>query len=860
VLLFRLSQGKRLFAALLLLTMGLSASAQMIGDSDRDTDTPFDITADTVEYESDRDVYIARGNVVITQPGRSLTADWVAFSSETRQGIATGNVVVAEAEDLLYADVLSFEIDTLNGIVFDGFIDARGSGFEMTGETIYRKGEETYTFDEGTFTTCRCPEEGREPWQISAKTADIEVGGYATTRNTSFDILGFPVMWLPWMRYPIKTDRETGFLLPEFSATGRSGTRIGLPFFWAARRNLNVTVTPTYLFKRGFKPSIDLEYVFGEHSFGSLYGTIIYDQDIDPDSFETPFDQLRWATEWVHDHHLPRGWRGKVDATFFSDNQFPLDFYEFSYYKRLRYVQSRAFVEKRFGAGQRYGFHGGVWWADDLQNPDNQDRDEFLLNRLPTLQLSGMPQPLPGFLRRLQASFNVDYTNFHSRERAEDIYPSATVVGDDVFLDTGIDAIPDGQEFNEDGYIVTLDGDVITRDGTVLTADEFLAAFPPDAELPVLDPDGHLDNWPPGPEKDGEFQEGEPLGDRGHRVVLNPRIAIPFRVADMVEVLPEIGYHGTFYDTEAQSASMRNLFTAMLDARIRTRREFELPFGLGPAAHVMEPRFVYTGVTDASQEGNPLFVPTAAQPQDRVRQFELFNLTRNPSDRIDSVNAITVGLGNRVFVPGEEGQPPRLFADVSLSTQYDFARDDHAKLYLEGSSNPFDNVRVRFNLGWDFDEMEFSETLLEARYWTEEGHDLAFSYRYLRDIPLFFESFRFSGEENRYEEFEEGLFKINQLTLRGRWAINRNWAITYGLRYSFESEIFLTNRGGVEYISKCRCWAIRLEVGGDRSGGAFFNVQYTLIGLGDDDVRPFAGGGFFGSGGSRRDPLSGAQN
>ena len=109
----------------------------------------------------------------------------------------------------------------------------------------------------------------------------------------------------------------------------------------------------------------------------------------------------------------------------------------------------------------------------------------------------------------------------------------------------------------------------------------------------------------------------------------------------------------------------------------------------------------------------------------------------------------------------------------------------------------------------------------------------------------------------RYEEFELGLFKINQLTLRGRLAVNRNWALTYGLRYSFESEIWLTNRAGVEYISKCRCWAIRLEVGGDRSGGAFFNVQYVLIGLGDDDIRPFSGGGI-GSGG--RDPLSGAQN
>jgi lipopolysaccharide assembly outer membrane protein LptD (OstA) len=854
-----LSHAWRLCVVLLLLTLGLPAPAwaQLIGVGEGDDDTPFDITADSVEYESDRDVYIARGNVVITQPGRSLTGDWVAFSGETRQGIATGNVVVTEGEDLLYADTLAFEIDTLNGIVLEGLIEARGSGFEMTGDTIHRTGEETYIFEEGTFTTCRCPDEGRDPWDIRAKTANVEVGGYATTRNSTFNVLGVPIMWFPWMRYPVKTERETGLLFPEFSGSGRSGPRLGLPFFWAARRNINVTITPTYFFERGFKPSVDVDYVFGERSWGRFYGAIIDDQDIDPNSWDTPFDSLRWAAEWIHDHHLPRGWRAKVDATLFSDNQYPFDFYEFSNLRHERYIQSKAFVEKRFGPLERYAVSGGVWWADDLQNPDNRDRDEFLLNRLPNLKLTGAPHSLPGFARRLFASFDVDYTHFYSRKRAEDVYPRAPVRGDDLFLDTGIDAIPDGFEVNEDGVIVTLDGNVITRDGGVLTAEEYLASFPPEAELPELNLDGHGDNYPPGPENDRMFQEGEPLGDRGHRLILNPRIGIPFRVGDMVEVLPEIGYHGTFYSTEAQSGATRNLFTAMLDARIRTRREFELPFGLGKAVHLMEPRLAYTAVTSVSQDDNPLFVPAAAQPQERIRQLELFNLTRNPSDRIDSVNAITAGLGNRIFVPGEIGEPPQLFADFTLSTQYDFERDDNSKLYLEGAVYPYENLRVRFNMGLDFNETEFSEGLLEARYFTEEGHDLAFSYRYLRDIPRFFESFE-EGQE-RYEDFEEGLFRVNQLSIRGRLAINRNWALTYRLRYSFESEIFLNNLAGVEYISKCRCWAVGLEIGNDRSGGFKWNFKYTLIGLGADDVRPFSGGGFFG-GGSDRDPFSGAQN
>jgi lipopolysaccharide assembly outer membrane protein LptD (OstA) len=465
-----------------------------------------------------------------------------------------------------------------------------------------------------------------------------------------------------------------------------------------------------------------------------------------------------------------------------------------------------------------------------------------------------MPQSLPGFARRLQLSFGVDYTNFYSRDDAEDVYPFANVRGDDLFLDTGIDAIPDGSERDEDGNILTLDGNVITADGEVLTAEEFLAR--PGADLSKLILGAIQDDFPFGTENDFRFQEGEPLGDRGHRLVMNPRIGLPFRIADTVEVLPEIGYHGTFYSSRAQSSVVRSLFTAMLDARIRTRREVELPFGLGRAVHLMEPRLVYTGVTSASQRDNPLFVPAAAQPQERIRQFELFNLTRSPADRIESVNAITVGLGNRFYVPGEEGGPPELFADISFSTQYDFASDDNSKFFAEGIVYPYENLRLGFNMGFDFEEVEFSEGLLEARYWTEEGHDVGITYRYLRDIPLFYEAFAVD-DENRFEDFEPGVTKVNQLTLRGRFAINQNWALTYHLRYSFEGSNFLSNRGGVEYISKCKCWAIRVEVGSDRSGGFSFHYPVpTLIGLGDDAVRPFSGD----RGRATRDPYSGARN
>jgi lipopolysaccharide assembly outer membrane protein LptD (OstA) len=802
---------------------------------------PFDITADSVEHDAERGVYVARGNVRITQPDRVLSADWVGFSATTRQGLASGNVVVIEGEDVLRAQVLQFQIDTVKGVVFHGSLEGSGTRFLMSGDTIQKTGENSYVFDRGRFTSCKCPEGEKEPWAISAKKADLDIGGYGTARNTAFEVLGVPVIWLPWMLYPLKTDRATGFLFPEWNASSRNGFDVGVPFFWAVGERLNLTFTASYLTENGFLPSVEGEYVFGERSSGRFYGSWIDDKNIDEDDPSTPFSAQRWAVETVHNQYLPYDVRWVVDARFFSDNLYPFDFKEFSEFRKDRFIESQTFVEKRFGPLERYGTYGAIQWADDNQNPDDQDRDDFLLQRMPQLHASGVPQRLDGVLPGLVGSFDADYTHFWAKDQVSDPFNKARIV-DDLFVDAGIDAIPDGDERDSQGRTFSPDGTVKLDDGRTLTVEEYVAENPNAsallrdgttttvAEVLATDPmallDGSLDDFPPGPE-----------GDRVHRVLLNPRLSYPMRLWDAVEVLPEIGYHGTLYQTDERSFESRNLFTVQLDVRTRLRRALTLPFGVGQALHVIEPHVQYTGVTHASQDDNPLFTPQPTLLQQRLRELGLFSVTRDFADRIPDVNAFTFGFGNRLYVPKAADEGNRLFADVDVALQYDFENDGFTGFYIDGSAWPAERLRTKFNVGYDFNAGEISEGLLATSWSHEEGHDLGIAYRYVAEAPRFFEAFRF--DEERFEDFEEGVTKINQVFLFARWAITRNWALTYRMQYSFEESFFLGNVGGIEYISRCRCWAIRVQVSDERTQGVEFALRYRLIGLGEDTIRPF---------------------
>ena len=793
----------RRHAAAFIACLALAAPAVAADSRDVGFDAgegPFELSADSVEYDRARDLYVADGNVEIRQGDRRLTADWIAFSNTTQKGVASGGVTFSEGGETLHTSFAEFDVVSMEGVLYDARLDAASSQFRMSGKEIAKTGRDTYRFERGRFTTCRCPDGGREPWEIKAESAELEVGGYGTARNTTFEVLGVPVVWLPWMLYPLKTERQTGLLFPVFSVGSIQGFAIQQPVFWAARENVNVLLTPGWSVKRGFSVQAASEYLLGEASGGQVGAAYHHDEDIksqtQADRLSEPFGRNRWATWGRQDFALPGGVRAKSDIVMASDNQYPSDFSELGAYRNDRFLQSLAFAQKNFGEDGRFGLIGGASYADDLQSPDNQDRDHFLLQRLPELAFTALPAPAP-WSERLVPSLDVGWVYFRS-----------DVSGNDVFRDTGIDARFNGQEYGLNNPAVDPD---------------------PDEDLNEDNFDTGVVN---GTEANGLFEEGEPLPNRGQRGSLAPRLGAPFRVGNYAELYPEVGWSQVLYDSDATGFEQRGFATANVELRTRLRRRFG-----DTVTHLMEPRLGYALVTDASESDNPLFVPRAAVEQQRLRELELRNVTRDPADRVPEFNGVTLAVANRFWGRLGEESAPRFLGDATVSAQYDAADDDFGLLLLDGHAFPLERTTLRANFGFDPEQAEISEALLEAAQAFEPGHRVGLRYRYLRDVPKFFEAFPYVRQ--RFRHVSDDFDRVSQIDLYGRLSITDSWAITYVGSYSFERSLVLRNLGGVEYWSRCKCWAVRLEVAQDRERGVNFNLQYTLTGLGDDEGRPY---------------------
>jgi hypothetical protein len=769
-------------------------------------DQRFDLTADELEYDAARDIYTASGNVVIFQGDpdrpwqeqRSLSADWVSFNAETGSGVASGHVVLVDRGDVLRADFIEFNVHTFEGVVYDGRLDSDRSPIVAAGGRIEKTGEQTYRLEDAVFTSCRCEdEEARRPWQVSAGESEVEVEGYGTSKNTTVDILGVPLLWFPWMIYPVKTERQSGVLFPDLALGGVNGVEVGLPLFWAARDDLNVTTTPRWTSKRGFKIDTDFETVLGQESWGDLGASYAYDLYIHPNSNENPFGRNRWSVRAPGDLHLPADVQIKSDLRFASDNEYALDFENLRLSRADRYLEAALFVGGAQGPAGRFGVGAAATYYDDMQSPDNQDRDPFAMQRLPDVFLDVLPAPFLG-LSFVQPSMNVDYTWFQTTGSALAARGSSRDAG--VFLDTGVDSLPDGQEQGIPGF--------------------------------VGDPDANQDDANlGGTENDGLFEEGEPLTDEGQRLWLHPRLAAPVRLGRYAELYPEIGWHQTLYGSDLLGFAQRGFFTARADLRTR----FERRFG-ADTLHVLEPLVGYALTTAHSQSGNPLFVPATALPQVRLRTLDLDNITRDTADRVPRTNLVTFGFANRVRGRAGLWQEPegvRQIADFTLIGGYDFEISRWAPVVLDGRAWPRRDTEMGLSVGFDPQDVALDLLLASATWRHPRGHSLSVGYSYRRDIQNLFEDFRVSDAE-RWRNFED-IGRLNQLNGSIAVWLTRSWLARYRFAYSFDRNLRLANAGAIEYLSRCNCWRLGVEVTESRARGVRFQVLYSIVGLGQDE-------------------------
>jgi LPS-assembly protein len=366
-------------------------------------ESPVDIEADELVYEREAGIYSGHGNVEVTRGDFSLKADHARLVTETNDVVAWGNVVVREGEDVLECARLEVNLDTQHGKVYEARLFMKEQNFHITGKEAEKLGENRYRVKEGTFTTC---DDSRPPWKFTVTELDVTLSGRGVATNPVFYAGGVPLLYLPKATFPVRRERQTGFLLPELSLSSQIGPEVRTAFYWAMTKDMDSTFYLDRRGDRGFKEGIEYRYALAKEGHGQLNLYYIDDQ---------LFDKSRYAVFLQHDQKLPGNVYLKSNINYTSDRFYTRDFDEDIPQgtkidsRSERELRSTVFGGKNWDA---FSLLAETTYFQDLTKATNKET----VQKLPQVRFAAHPQSLFG--GPLFFQLDTSYSNFW-REKGE---------------------------------------------------------------------------------------------------------------------------------------------------------------------------------------------------------------------------------------------------------------------------------------------------------------------------------------------------------------------------------------------------------------------------------------------------------
>jgi lipopolysaccharide assembly outer membrane protein LptD (OstA) len=181
--------------------------------------------------------YVMEGYVDLAYQGFRLQADRAEYDAKTKDLIATGNVVLDQADQHLTGDKLELNLETKKGSMYNarGFVPPQ---IFFWGTRLDKIGEEEYKLYDGVFTECN---QIVPHWRLNSSSARMTIDEYIHFKNFTLKAKSIPIFYSPYMMWPIKRDRSTGFLFPSFGPNSRKGFWVGGSFFWAMSKSMDST-------------------------------------------------------------------------------------------------------------------------------------------------------------------------------------------------------------------------------------------------------------------------------------------------------------------------------------------------------------------------------------------------------------------------------------------------------------------------------------------------------------------------------------------------------------------------------------------------------------------------------------------
>lgn len=259
--------------------------------------TPITVQADSVTGDINQSVTY-QGDVTVVQGDKTLQADRAHYNASTGYARIEGNLQVQGPElTVTTNERIESNLKTNISEIYAPSFQVNGSGARGSSAHIKVDTENNSTvIQDLAFTTCPV---GDNSWYLQAGEVELTQGeSLGEAYHTVLYVKDVPVMYLPYLNFPISNKRKSGLLYPSVSVGSDSGFDYAQPIYFNIAPNYDYTLTPRLMTKRGLLLSNEFRFLpwqdtYGVMTFDYLHHDSNWDLAHDFDSSQRYFFRLQ---------------------------------------------------------------------------------------------------------------------------------------------------------------------------------------------------------------------------------------------------------------------------------------------------------------------------------------------------------------------------------------------------------------------------------------------------------------------------------------------------------------------------------------------------------------------------------------
>jgi LPS-assembly protein len=341
----------------------------------------------------------AEGSADLQQGRVRIRADKLSYDYAADLARAAGNVRIERDGDRFTGPELQMQLGTFQGFFVqpEYFLERTQAGGKAQRIDFY--GSDRSRLTAATYTSCTPDGDGAPDWLLSADEVQLDLeANEGVARGAVLRFLGVPILGAPVLSFPLTDERKSGWLPPSISLDSKSGLELAVPYYWNIAPNLDATLTPTVLSRRGL--GLDSEFRYLDPSFGGRVNAFVLPDD-------RVARRTRHSVQWQHDGTAPLDIGYRANVMRVSDDSYWKDFPLSIPWATERLLPTDLQADRAFGYGNAdwTGYARLQHWQV-LQDADPLARIAPPYQRSPQIGVRGLGALGGGFQYSLETEVN----------------------------------------------------------------------------------------------------------------------------------------------------------------------------------------------------------------------------------------------------------------------------------------------------------------------------------------------------------------------------------------------------------------------------------------------------------------------